>query len=191
MLQSEYKSQNSRHHDPRSNGIFHVVRFKSILSVKAWFSIRQPSLRTLLAFFFIYLALLFSEKTQGITVALASSFSCKNWHFAISLLLLKIFTWNAEYVFIIQGAIHIIKGDKQFLLFSLCFLPYMVLIFHFKCTLNCHLQFVSIWASLKFYHLEKKAIENWEKAKMLKCWKPAFSPFPTMFSTHPWKNFSC
>ena len=25
--------------------------------------------------------------------------------------------------------------------------------------------------------------------KRRKCWKPAFSPFPTMFSTHPKKNF--
>ena len=34
--------------------------------------------------------------------------------------------------------------NKQFLLFSQCFLPYMVLIFHFKCTLKCRLQFISI-----------------------------------------------
>ena len=43
-----------------------------------------------------------------------------------------------------------IACDKQFLLFSQCFLPYMVLIFHSKCTLKCYLQFVSIWTSLKF-----------------------------------------
>ena len=43
-----------------------------------------------------------------------------------------------------------IACDKQFLLFSQYFLPYMVLIFHFKCTLQCGLRFVSIWASLKF-----------------------------------------
>ena len=42
-----------------------------------------------------------------------------------------------------------IACDKQFLLFSQCFLCYMVLIFHFKCTLKCRLQFVSIWTSLK------------------------------------------
>ena len=42
--------------------------------------------------------------------------------------------------------------NKQFLLFSQCFLPYIVLIFHFKCTLKC-LQFISIWTSLKFCHL--------------------------------------
>ena len=46
-----------------------------------------------------------------------------------------------------------IACNKQFLLFSQCFLPYMKLIFHFKCTLKCCLQFVSIWASLKFCHL--------------------------------------
>ena len=49
------------------------------------------------------------------------------------------------------------KGDiacnKQFLLFSQCFLPYMVLIFHFKCTLKCRLQFVSVCTSLKFCRL--------------------------------------
>ena len=46
-----------------------------------------------------------------------------------------------------------IACDKQFLLFSQCFLPYMVLIFHFKCTFKCCLQFVSIWTSLKFCRL--------------------------------------
>ena len=43
-----------------------------------------------------------------------------------------------------------IACNKQFLLFSQCFLPYMVLLFHFKCTLKCHLQFVPIWTCLKF-----------------------------------------
>ena len=43
-----------------------------------------------------------------------------------------------------------IACDKQFLLSSQFFLPYMPLIFHFKCTLRCRLQFVSIWISLKF-----------------------------------------
>ena len=36
-----------------------------------------------------------------------------------------------------------IACNKQFLLFSQCFLPFMALIFHSKCTLNC-LQIVSI-----------------------------------------------
>ena len=52
---------------------------------------------------------------------------------------------------------HCEKGEiacnKQFLLFSRCFLHCMALIFHFKCTLKCHLQFVSIWTSLKFCRL--------------------------------------
>ena len=33
-----------------------------------------------------------------------------------------------------------------------CFLRYMAPIVHFKCTLNCRLQFVSIWTSLNFWH---------------------------------------
>ena len=51
------------------------------------------------------------------------------------------------------------KGEiacyKQFLLFSQCFLPYMVFIFHFKCTLKGSLKFVSILTSLKFCRLGK------------------------------------
>ena len=39
--------------------------------------------------------------------------------------------------------------NKQFLLFSQCFVPYMALIFHFNSTSKCRLQFVSIWTSLK------------------------------------------
>ena len=46
-----------------------------------------------------------------------------------------------------------IACKKQLLLFSQCFLPNMALIFHFKCTLKCRLQFVSIWTILKFYRL--------------------------------------
>ena len=46
-----------------------------------------------------------------------------------------------------------IACNKQFLLFSQCFLPYMVLIFHLKCTLTCRLHLVSIWTSLKFCRL--------------------------------------
>ena len=46
-----------------------------------------------------------------------------------------------------------IACNKQFLLFLLCFLPYMALIFHFKYTLKCRLQFVPIWTSLKFCRL--------------------------------------
>ena len=37
--------------------------------------------------------------------------------------------------------------------FSQCFLPYMAVFSHFKCTLKCCQQFVSIWTSLKFCRL--------------------------------------
>ena len=43
-----------------------------------------------------------------------------------------------------------IACNKQFLLFSQCFLPYMTLIFHFKCTLKCRLQF--------FFNLDQSKI---------------------------------
>ena len=46
-----------------------------------------------------------------------------------------------------------IACNKRFLLFSQCFLPYMPLIFHFKHTLKCRLQFVAVWTSLKFCRL--------------------------------------
>ena len=46
-----------------------------------------------------------------------------------------------------------IACNKQFLPFSQYFLPYMILIFHFKCTLKCRLQFVSVWTGLKFCRL--------------------------------------
>ena len=36
----------------------------------------------------------------------------------------------------------------------------MELIFHFKYTVNCRLQFVSIWTSLKFYRLVGKELNN-------------------------------
>ena len=40
--------------------------------------------------------------------------------------------------------------NKQFFLFSLYFVPYMALIFHFKCTFKCRLQFGPVWTCLKF-----------------------------------------
>ena len=42
-----------------------------------------------------------------------------------------------------------IVRNKQFLLFSQCFLSYTTLIFLFKCTLKYRLQLVSNWTSLK------------------------------------------
>ena len=46
-----------------------------------------------------------------------------------------------------------IACNKQFPLFSQCFLPHIALIFLFKCTLKCRLQFVLSWANLKFCRL--------------------------------------
>ena len=43
-----------------------------------------------------------------------------------------------------------IACNKQFLLCSQYFLPYMALSFHFESTFKCHLQSVSIWTGLKF-----------------------------------------
>ena len=54
------------------------------------------------------------------------------------------------------------KGEiacfKQYLLFSQCFLPNMALIFHFNCTLESCLQFVSVWTHVKFCHLVKSFV---------------------------------
>ena len=64
-----------------------------------------------------------------------------------------------------------IACNKQFLLFSQCFLPCIALIFHTKCILKCCLQFVSIWTSLKFCHLvmgynkKKKSCTNGRRKK--------------------------
>ena len=46
-----------------------------------------------------------------------------------------------------------IACNKQFLLFSQCFLPYLAFHFHFKCTLKFCLQFVSIWTGLEICRL--------------------------------------
>ena len=45
--------------------------------------------------------------------------------------------------------------NKQFLLFTQCFLTYMVLFSHFKCTLIGCLQFLSVWTSQGFCRLIK------------------------------------
>ena len=43
-----------------------------------------------------------------------------------------------------------IARNEQFLLFPLCFLPVWITFYHFLQILNCRLQNVSIWKSLKF-----------------------------------------
>ena len=45
-----------------------------------------------------------------------------------------------------------IACNKQFLLFSQCLLAYLVLIFHFNCTLKCF-KMSAIWTRLKFCRL--------------------------------------
>ena len=54
-----------------------------------------------------------------------------------------------------------IACNTQFLLFSQCCLPYMLLI-NFKCTSKC-LQFVWIWTCLKF-------LSSGNRLKLLKSW---------------------
>ena len=85
-----------------------------------------------------------------------------------------------------------IACNNQFLLFSQCFLPYMALIFHFKCTLKCRLQFVLIWTSLKFCCL----VMGYEIMRLLSSlWiicspvEKHCNPFPhnDTFS-HPWET---
>ena len=56
-----------------------------------------------------------------------------------------------------------IACNKQFLLLSQCFLPYMALIFQFKCTLKVVCNSLPIWTSLEFWLLTtlyKKSFEN-------------------------------
>ena len=67
---------------------------------------------------------------------------------------------------------------KQFLLYSQCFLPYTVLIFHLKCTLKCRLQFISIWTSLKFCCLVK--VKNIQRTIVSSLYKEE-TIVPTMF----------
>ena len=43
-----------------------------------------------------------------------------------------------------------IDCNKQFFLFSQCFLHHIAIGFYFNCTLKCHMQFVLIWPCLKF-----------------------------------------
>ena len=48
-----------------------------------------------------------------------------------------------------------IAGNEQFLLFPQCFLPVRRTVFHFHQILNCRLQTLSVWKSLKFVIWER------------------------------------
>ena len=93
-----------------------------------------------------------------------------------------------------------IAHTEQFLLFQQCCLLVWRTFCHFLQTCNCCLQTLSDWKILKFVIWEKvKRLtlyhtippfnnpkeEGFGKhcGKRRKCWLPAFSPFPTMFST--------
>ena len=62
----------------------------------------------------------------------------KCWQYLISLLLLKIFTWNSEYVFTFQRAVHTIKGDNLKCIFFFRIMPLFRLkhFWHFAISLN-------------------------------------------------------
>ena len=70
----------------------------------------------------------------------------------------------------------VIACNKQILFFSQCFLPYMALIFHFKYTLKCCLQFVSIWTSLKFCCM----VMGWRSVVEPKVLQPRWTPLVFM-----------
>ena len=51
-----------------------------------------------------------------------------------------------------------IARNEQFVLFPQCFLPVWIIFLHFHQILNCPLQAVSVWKSLKFV--------AWDRVKM-------------------------
>ena len=58
--------------------------------------------------------------------------------------------------------------NKQFLLFSQCFLPYMAYIFYFKCALKCCVQFVSIWTdTLKGFIPQSLSLPKDKKSRLV------------------------
>ena len=58
-----------------------------------------------------------------------------------------------------------IACNKQFLLFSQCFLSYKVLIFHFKCALKCRLQFCFSLDKCKFESGNDLTLDIYENTK--------------------------
>ena len=120
-----------------------------------------------------FLARLFSEKTWDIAIvlvlSLASSASYKN--FDVSLLLLKTFTCNSEYMYNIKRPIHTIKGDSSKCVFSELYpfscldilscmkhpTAHVVLLFHSFSFYR--LQMLSIWTSLKICRFVKSYLK--------------------------------
>ena len=79
--------------------------------------------------------------------------------------------------------------NKQFLLFSQCFLPNMALLFHFKCTFKCHLQSISIWTILKFCRLVMGLKKRYLLCRILVDWSNMLSLYQTTkFWTQPEKG---
>ena len=79
--------------------------------------------------------------------------------------------------------------NKQFLLFSQFFLPNIALHSHFKCTLKCRLQFVSIWINLKNLSSAKELITLKEKA-FESIVESSISPVPVYFFLYPCQTWS-
>ena len=83
------------------------------------------------------------------------------------------------------------KGESDgnhFLLFPQCFLPYQRNIAQFKPHVNCHLQILSIWTSVKFLHLVRvKHFPHYQTTNLAQtctnCKQIAgntFNPFPNI-----------
>ena len=70
--------------------------------------------------------------------------------------------------------------DNQFLLFSQCFLPHMVLIFHSK----CHLQFISMqtsWTCVLIYKMDVMYLYFCDDLKKILHHTDAFNPWFSEF----------
>ena len=79
-----------------------------------------------------------------------------------------------------------IACNKQFLLFSQFRQPYIVLIFHFKFTLKCRLQVVSIWTCLKFCR-PVTGYESWLCIILSKT-SPSYASIQSILFINPFPN---
>ena len=90
-----------------------------------------------------------------------------------------------------------IACNKPFLLFSQCFLPHMVLIFHFKCTLKCRLlcfnldkskilssgNGLTLSQTTRGFYVSAVQVFRKHCGKRRNCSQQAISSFPSVFST--------